>query len=158
MPEPERTSAQIIVEEIRRQVDLQVSADDAMDTKAMAVFAGVAAVAAFIAPRVVVSNPLQTLAAFGTLVLLLLALGCLLEAVRPRIGGFSNGPNVQNLAKRIDDPAARLERKLVPAFVSVRDRNEAFLKAKGDWMIWALRCLMVTVVGIAFMVVVGAIK
>lgn len=38
-----KTSAQIIIEEVRRQVDLQVSAAEGLDTKAMAIFAGVAA-------------------------------------------------------------------------------------------------------------------
>ncbi len=158
MPKPERTSAQIIIEEIRRQVDLQVSAADAMDTKAMAVSAGVVAFAAFIAPRVIVADNWQKLAAVVTLAFLLGALVCLLLAVRPRVGGFSNGPDVGQIAARIDDPAASLERKLVPAFVGVRNINEAFLNSKSDWIIWALRCLIGTILGMAVMVGVGAIK
>lgn len=157
MSEPERTSAQIIIEEIRRQVDLQVTAADALDTKAMAVFAGVAAVAAFVAPRVTVANGYQTVAAVGTFGLLVAAMICLLLAVRPRIGGFSNGPNVEQVAAWIDDPTSSLEHALVPAFVGVRKNNEDFLKSKGDWTIRALWCLIGTVVGIAAMVGVGAI-
>src|SRR5258708_40366863 len=115
MSNADRSSALIIVEEIRRQVDHQVSAVDAIDTKAMAIFAGAAAVAAFIAPRVVVPSVAAASAAVGTFLLLLGALVCLLFAVRPRIGGFSNGPNVAQLAERIDDPAGSLEHELVPA-------------------------------------------
>lgn len=157
MFEPERTSAQIIIEEIRRQVDHQVTAVDALDTKAMAIFAGAAAVAAFLAPRVTVANLGQTVAAIGTLGLLVGAMICLLLAVRPRVGGFSNGPNVAQVAERIDDPAGDLERDLVPAFVGVRRNNEAFLTSKGDWTIRALWCLIGTVAGMAIMVGVGAI-
>lgn len=158
MPEPERTSAQIIVEEIRRQVDLQVTASNGLDTKAMAIFAGVAAVAAFIAPRVVVETPRQTLDALATFGILLAALACLLLAVRPRVGAFSNGPNVDQLAERADDQASNLERDLVPSFVKVRDRNEEYLKQKSSWILRALVCLFAAVVGMAFMVGVGAIK
>ena len=158
MAESERTSAQMIVEEIRRQVDLQVTAADALDTKAMAIFASAAGVAAFIAPRVTVSSLGQTAAAVGTLALLVGALICLLFAVRPRIGGFSNGPDVVQVAKRIDDPAGSLERELVPAFVGVRGKNESFLASKGDWTIRAMLCLIGTVVGVSVMVGVGASK
>lgn len=83
-----------------------------LDTKAMAIFAGVAAVAAFIAPRVTVSNDGQIAAAIGTFGLLVGAMICLLFAVRPRIGGFSNGPNVEQIAARIDDPTSSLEHAL----------------------------------------------
>jgi len=157
MAEPERTSAQIIIEEIRRQVDLQVTAADALDTKAMAIFAGIAAVAALIAPRVTVENSGQVIAAVGTFGFLVGAMICLLLAVRPRVGGFSNGPNVEQVAAWIDDPTSSLERALVPAFVGVRKINEDFLKSKADWTVRALRCLVATVVGMAAMVGVGAI-
>jgi hypothetical protein len=158
MPEPQRTSAQIIIEEIRRQVDHQVSAADALDTKALAIFAGAAAVAAFIAPRVTVATPDQIGTSLGTFTFLIGALVCLLFAVRPRIGGFSNGPSADDIALRIDDPAGSLERELVPAFVSVRTRNEDFLSSKGGWIINAMRFLIATVIGIAAMVGVGAIR
>ena len=158
MAETERTSPQIIVEEIRRQVDLQVSAFTGIETKAMAVFGGVAAVAAIIADRVKVENGWQALAAGLTLATLLAALVSLLMSVLPRIGGFSNGPDVVELGGRIDEPTVELERDLVPSFVEVRKRNEKALRSKGMWMIGALSCLIGTVGGIAFMVVVGAVK
>jgi hypothetical protein len=157
MPESERTSAQIIIDEIRRQVDHQVTAADALDTKAMAIFAGAAAVAAFITPRVTVVTPEQITAATYTLLVLLGALFCLLLAVRPRVGGFSNGPNASEVAERLDDPPRSLERELVPAFVGVRTTNEAFLRSKGDWVIRALVFLIATVIGMAVMVATGAI-
>jgi hypothetical protein len=152
------TAPQLIVEEIRRQVDHQVSAADSLDTRSMAIFAGVAAVAAFIGPRVNVTSTERQLAAAVTLAALVAALICLLFAVRPRVGSFSNGPDVHQLAERIGDPGASLEVELVPAFVQVRDRNETFLASKGDWIIRALRSLIGTVLGIGWMVGVGAIK
>lgn len=160
MPDRERTSAQIILEEIRRQVDQQVTAADSADTKAMAIFGGAAAVAALIAPRatVVGSDGLRIAASIATLGLLVAALICLLRSVRPRIGGFSNGPNVKELAAGIDDDPAGLERDLVPAFVGVRTKNEAFLQSKAGWTIKAQLCLIGTVVGMAVMVAVGAVK
>ncbi len=158
MPKPERTSAQIIIEEIRRQVDLQVSAAQGLDNRAMAVFGGVAAVAAIVADRVVVADDSQKIAAGLTLAALLGALFCLLMSVVPRIGHFSNGPDVTDLGGWVGKPIERLEQALVPSFVEVRNRNEDFLKAKGRWMIGALACLIATVVGIALMVGAGAIQ
>lgn len=160
MPDPERTSAQIILEEIRRQVDHQVTAADSADTKAMAIFGGAAAVAALIVPRATVSpsDALQIGASIITLGLLVAALICLLQSVQPRIGGFSNGPNVDQLALRIDDQPASLEHELVESFVKVRNRNAAFLDSKGGWTINAQGFLIGTVVGMALMVGVGAIK
>jgi hypothetical protein len=156
------TAAGLIVEEIRRQVDHQVTAADGADTKAMAIFAGVAAVAAFVGPHVVVHAPaelnLATIATVASFVLLIAALVCLLFAVKPRIGGFSNGPDVDEMAARIDDSATALERELVGAFVAVRKINEAFLKSKGDWTIRAMWSLIGTVVGMLVMVGVGVIR
>lgn len=152
-----KTSAQVIIEEVRRQVDLQVSAAEGLDTKAMAIFAGVAAVAALIAPRVAVGNCVQGLVAIATFLALIGALICLLLAVRPRIGGFSNGPGVDQVAERIDFATDALERDLVPAFVAVRKLNEDFLRAKGDWVIRALGLLLLAVVCIMVMVGVGAL-
>ncbi|MGO9179281.1 MAG: hypothetical protein ACLQHS_08400 [Candidatus Limnocylindrales bacterium] len=158
MAEQERTSAQIIVEEIRRQVDLQVKAADALDTKAMAIFAGTGAVAAFISPRVTVAGNGQAAAAIVTFALLIGALLCLLLAVRPRIAGFSNGPDVADLAAYVNAPPNELEAALVPSFVKVRNINENVLKSKGDWIVWALRSLIGAVAGMAAMVVTGALK
>lgn len=158
MPQRERTSAQIIVDEIRRQVELQAKASEGLDTRAMAVFGGVAVVAVLVADRVTVHDVLQGVAAVITLGLLLGALFCLLMSVLPKIGKFSNGPDVSQLGKRISEKPSDLERELVSSFVKVRGLNEDFLKSKAGWMINALWFLIGTVIGIAFMVGVGAIK
>jgi len=153
-----RTSSQIIVEEIRRQVDLQISAHDALDTKAMAIFSGIAAIAAFVAPRVAIDNPYRIVATGATFGLLLGALACLLLAVRPRIGGFSNGPKVDQIGERIGQDPASLEADLVPAFVKVRNQNEKVLASKGEATVFGLRLVFGAVVGVGAMVVVGAVK
>ncbi len=158
MPQDTKRSAQIIVDEIRRQVDLQVKAADGLDTRAMAIFAGVAAVAAVVASRVSLASNTQRLAASVTLVALLAALGCLLQAVRGRIGGFSNGPDVEDLAAYAQLPASDLEHELVDAFVKVRQKNESFLKCKARWVIRSLVCLIVTVAGIAWLAVEGGLQ
>lgn len=157
MAEIERSSPQIIVEEIRRQVDLQARAADGLDTRAMAIFAGISAVAAIVAPRVKVTDGSQ-IAAGATLGALILALICLLQAVRARIEGFSNGPDVDDLKAYADLPAADLQRELVDAFVGVKKENEDFLKCKGGWMIRSLVCVMGTVAGIAWLVAVGGLQ
>ena len=54
--------------------------------------------------------------------------------------------------------ASNLECDLVPSFVKVWHRNEEYLKEKSSWILRALMCLFAAVVGMAFMVGVGAIK
>jgi hypothetical protein len=148
----------MIVEEIRRQVELQSQAADGMDTRAMAVFAGAAAVAAILAPRVSLTSDGPRAAASVTLGLLLFALFCLLEAIRARVGGFSNGPDVDDLKEYIDASPADLEAALVDAFVAVKKANEEFLAGKAHWMTASLLSLMATVAGIAWLVAVGGVK
>lgn len=158
MTDDARTAPQLIIEELRRQVDHQVTANDGLDTKALAIFGGVAAVAAFIVPRVGTTTEDQQRLAMFTFVALLGSLGSLLWAVRPRVKGFSNGPDVTALAKWIDSAPADLERELVTAFVQVRDQNEGVVAAKGRWTVIALGFLIATVVGMAGMVAAGGIK
>jgi hypothetical protein len=157
-PTTDKGSAELIVDEIRRQVDHQVMAASSADTKATALFAGTATVATLILPRIGLTSANQAAISFLALASLVAALGCFIEALRPRTGKFSYGPSAAALGERVGSAPDELQVDLAESFVAVRARNEGFLRIKASATTGGLYFLIATLVGMAALAGLGAIK
>jgi len=152
------STAALVVAEIRRQVDHQLTAATAADTKAAGLIAGTFALTALVIPRV---RPDEAgLAGVVTLALVVITLVLFALAIRPRVGGFSYGPDPMVMQTFVtdDDPPEELERALAAAYVKVRNANEATIQAKADALIAGIVTLILTVVSLGVMLAMGGIQ
>lgn len=152
------TAPALIVEELRRQVDHQLTAAASHDTKAAGLIAATFALVALVVPRVHVNDPVPAALTAVTFIFAILTLWFLLQVIRPQVGGFSYGPSADSLRGFAQDEADVLEREMVDAFVDARNGNEGVLQAKADSLVWGIRCLIVVVVGLGAMLAGGAIS
>jgi hypothetical protein len=151
------TTANLVIAEIRRQVDHQLYAATATDTKAAGLIAGTFALTALIVPRVrLESAGIAGLITFG---LIVGTLAVFAMAIRPRIGGFSYGPDAATMHAFVEeaDEPDDLERAMVGAYVKVRDANERAIAAKSDALIVGVVGLILTVSGLIAMLATGGI-
>jgi hypothetical protein len=157
MPEP--STASLIILELRRQVDHQLSASASVDTKAAGLIAGTFALFALVVPRVQVATLCQTIAALVTFGLVLAALSRFALATMPRIKGFSYGPEADDMLRFLDDgdPVESLEEAVAHAYAEIRSRNEGAVVAKSEALNQGIVLLVVTVIGLGAMVAVGGI-
>jgi hypothetical protein len=156
----EKTTANVIIEELRRQVELQVTAATANDTKAAGLIAATFALVALVVPRVQLVTSCQVVAGLGTFALVIATLVFLALSIRPRIEGFSYGPGGGDMLAFLDDddPAEDLERANARAYVDVRSMNETVIHSKAESLINGIKCLIATVIGLGAMLAVGGIK
>jgi hypothetical protein len=152
------TSPEIIVAEMKRQVDHQIDAAAAIDTRSTAVLAAASALIALVVPHAQVDTTLRVFAGAVTFALGLATLIFLMRALSPRLEGFSYGPDGASMLTSLDDTAGHLNRDLAEVYVNVRNVNEAVLKQKGGALIVATRLIVAAVVGVGIMLLVGAIK
>lgn len=153
----ERSAATLIVAELRRQVDHQLTAGAATDTKAAGLIAATFALVALVAPRVQIDSPVRTAAAVVTFGVVLLTLVELMQAIKPRVKTFSYGPDAKSLKEFVGEPVEDLEIEMVNVFVNARDANEAALEDKAESFILGIKALIVTVIGLGVMLAGGAI-
>ena len=151
-------AADLIVEEIRRQVDQQIVAARDTDTKAAGLVAALFALVVLVIPRVHLATSAQVATAGATLLLVLGTLGALGLAIRPRIGGFSYGPDASDMLEFLNSRPDELTREMASAYEKVRLQNEAVIQTKGKALIGAIVGLVCAVVGLSAMVVTGGIK
>jgi hypothetical protein len=153
----DRSSTTLIVAELRRQVDHQLTAGAATDTKAAGLIAATFALVALVAPRVQIDGPVGAAAATVTFGLALLTLFELMQAIKPRVKTFSYGPNAKSLKEFLGDPVEDLEIAMVDVFAEARDDNEDALEDKAESLILGIKALIVTVLGLGVMLAGGAI-
>lgn len=152
------TVSDLIIAELRAQIDHQVSAADALDTKAAGLAAATFALLTFTVPHVDVSTPWRGAAAAVTVVLTLLALWQFAEALRPRAEGFSYGVDADDLlAARDSVSAAELKRSYADGLSEARKRNQGAVASKADGVVTGLRFLIAVAIGLAIMLAIGGI-
>jgi hypothetical protein len=157
---PDKTTPGLIVDELRRHVELQVAASTAIDTKAAGLIAATFALVALVVPRVQLDTTPRVVTSLATFGLVLATLMLLAISTRPRIGGFSYGPDAADMLAFLedDDPPDTLEKEIARAYGVVRGNNEAALQSKAESLINGIKCLIATVVGLAIMLAAGGIK
>jgi hypothetical protein len=151
-------NAETTIDEMRSHIDHQSKDAESVDTKAAAILTVTAAGAALVATRVgMLDTDLRKVSAVVTLVAVASLIGSLFQALRPR-DVFSYGPNPVTMPRNAEelDRAAYLL-WIVDSFAAARQGNVDFLEAKQSWYQRAMRCLVATVVGIAWMTQTGAI-
>ncbi len=145
--------------EMRVHIDHQSKDAESVDTKATAILTVTAAAAALLAARIgALDTDVRRLSAAVTVLVLVSLTVSLFQALRPR-DEFSYGPNPGTMIGYAD----RQWRKpfllwMADSFVAARERNVEFLEAKQGWYQRALRCLVATVLGVAWMVQTGVIE
>ncbi len=156
-PNPE--TAKLIVTELRRQVDAQISASASIDTKAAGLIAATFALVALVIPRVQLDVPCQSAIAFVAAIAVLATLLLLFSALVPRKRRWSNGPTAASmLAFLLDgDEPGELEIAMAVAYQDVRDRNESVLGEKATALNFGVGALIATVVALMLLVIVGGI-
>jgi hypothetical protein len=103
------TTDEFIVQELRAQIDHQVSGADALDTKAAALAAATFALFTFTLPHVNIDTCPRTIFAFVVIGLTLAAIGLFASSLRPRKEAFAYGVNAVDLiAERGAERAAFL--------------------------------------------------
>lgn len=154
------STAGIVVDQLRRQVDHQISAATATDTKAAGLIAATFALTALLIPRVRADGTLEVGVAVATLGAVFVTLLSLLLSIAPRVAGFSYGPDAADMIAFVDDgdDPADLEAAIAHAFVSVRATNEKVMAEKSDRLVTGIASLIVTVLGLGAMLAVGAIE
>src|SRR3990170_3338388 len=129
-----RSSAAIVCEDIRRQVDHQADAANSMDTKASGLIATTVVLAALVVPRVELDRTDRAVVSLVSLGFVLVTMACLGLAIRPRRGAFSYGPDPDVMIDRLGSGPAELERDIAESLAAVRNTNESYLQRKADWL------------------------
>ncbi len=151
-------NVEAMLAEMRQHVDHQSTDAESVDTKATAILTVTAAGATLVAARIgALDTDIRRLSAFVTVVVLVSLTVSLFQALRPR-EKFSYGPTPRTMMRYADRQWHKpFMLWMADSFVQARDRNVEFLDAKQGWYQRALRCLVATVIGVAWMVQTGAI-
>lgn len=152
------TPAALVIEEIRRQVDFQISTSGAIDTKATALVGAIFVLVAAVVPRVRIDTIEQVVATAGTFELAIATMVLLAAAIRGRIGGYSYGPRTDQMLEYLDRDVDDFNRELAKSFVKVRNVNEAANQGKTKALNGAIYMLIATTIGLGIMLAVGAIE
>jgi hypothetical protein len=152
------TVAETIVQELRVQIDHQIAAADAFDTKGAALAAATFALFTFSLPHVEISTTSRTVAAAVAIVASLGAIASFTRSLRPRTEGFSYGVDAVELIEAGSHPAATFMRAYADGLRQARDRNEAVLKDKANGISNGLWSLLVVGIALAVLLALGGIN
>ena len=151
-------NAQTACQEIRTQLDHQIRTADSIDTKAWALVTVTGLVSGLIAPRLEVANGAQGVAAFVVFLIAMAIVGSSILAIRPK-ADFSYGAEPAVLVAELERyPQVSLALGLAEGLAKARAINLAALDRKQAWYTRALLALAASLVGIAVLVYLGALR
>lgn len=151
-------SAKAAIEEIRRQIDHQVTAAGSVDTKGAGVLTLTGTVAGVIATRIHLdSDPRKVVGIVTFLIVVGILVSCI-QAIRPR-AGFSYGADASGLVALLDQYShEQVMLAIADSLRAARETNVAHLEAKQNWQSSALRLVVAALVAVAVMVAIEGIK
>ena len=153
-----KSNDQIIASELRAQIDHQITAADAFDSKATALAAATFALFTFTLPHVDVSSPLRGILAFSTVLFTLAAIGSFVRALTPRKGAFSYGASPDDmLTERPRQPDVFLQ-QFCEGLRDARNKNHTVLGTKATAITTGLWLLVAVAVSLAALLVAGGIQ
>jgi hypothetical protein len=147
-----------IAVELRAQIDHQIAAADAIDTKAAALAAATFALFTFTLPHVDVSTQARANVAALIVLATLAAIGCFALSLKPRKGAFSYGADAGDMVAERDVDADVFVREFVDGLHIARTSNETTLRNKADTLIYGLWLLVAVGVGLALLLALGGIN
>lgn len=159
IPEAEALeNARLIAADLRTQIDYQIRSAESMDTKAWALVTATGLIAGLVAPRVVLDTDVRS---WSALVVFLVAIAmvvlCMLT-IRP-LANFAYGPNPASLIVEMERWShVALVLAFAESMKDAREKNVIALDAKSTWYQYALITFGGVLVGIGWLVYVGAIS
>lgn len=147
-----------IIHELRAQIDHQVGAADAFDTKGAALAGATFALFTFALPHVVLANQLQVIAAALALVTTLGAFYSFIVSLQPRRRLFSYGVDARQLIDASDMAKATFMREYANGLRLARDRNEDVIRARANAIANGLWCLLAAAGALAVLFATGGIN
>jgi len=145
--------------EVRSQIDHQIRNADAIDTKATAVITVIGVLAALVAPRLAMDEPVRQLSGGIVFVVAFAAMVFCFLAIRPQ-ADFAFGANPEDLVSdRVLEkyPPAAYWIGIVGGLVEARRQNVVALHRKADWYARALLAVGLLLLGIGWLIFVGGI-
>jgi hypothetical protein len=151
-------NAQAACQEIRTQLDHQIRTADSIDTKAWALVTVTGLVAGLIAPRMQLDDPGRGIPAILVFVVVMVLVVCSILAIRPK-ADFSFGADPTALVAELENYSqVSMALGLAEALATARLMNLRALDRKHAWYTRALMALGGSLVGIAWLVYIGAIR
>ena len=147
-----------IAAEIRVQIDHQIAAADALDTRAAALAAATFALFTFTLPHVDVSTQARTNAVIIVVGATLLAISSFALALKPRKGAFSYGAEAADMVRARGAANEAFVRAFVDGLHIARTNNENVLRGKADRLIQGLWLLVVAGAGLGLLLALGGIN
>jgi hypothetical protein len=151
-------NAQAACQEIRTQLDHQIRTADSIDTKAWALVTVTGVVSGLIAPRLQLDDPERGIPAIIVFLVVMTLVACSILAIRPK-ADFSFGAEPTALVAELENYVeVSFALGLGEALATARQMNVRALDRKRAWYTRALLALAGSLVGIAWLVYIGAIR
>jgi hypothetical protein len=151
------TTDERIAGELRSQIDHQVTAADALDTKAAALAAATFALFTFTLPHVDISTLERAVVATFTVALTLGAIGLFALTLRPRKAKFGYGADASDMLAAREAAEDGFLRSFNVGLQDARTRNETVIQEKADGITYGLWFLIATGIGLAILLGLGGI-
>jgi hypothetical protein len=150
--------SEAIVQELRAQIDHQIGAADAFDTKGAVLAAATFALFTFALPHVEITTNVQTAAAAIALVATLGAFYSFVSSLQPRSKAFSYGVDATQLIAAEGMAKAAFMHEYAGGLQLARDRNESAIRARGQSITNGLWSLFAACVALAILLGAGGIN